>query len=236
MTADTGAHSLGWGWGCSHSMSELLRWDAPAGSIQPFCVTDCYPGTSGTDFSTESIGGVYVNHNYKVLDVDGGCNGSVAGELGGAAPGPAGWKLVFNAHQSPATKGQSSYSRGTMNQDIGFASIAADGSPGPVVWLTTTPGDEANATIARWQPAGDGIEQYVVGWSGAGDHLLARVDAAGVFLEGPIAITAQWGERDDPMREHLNGDVVWAWFDAPGATTFHLARLRSGGAAQCAKF
>jgi len=29
---------------------------------------------------------------------------------------------------------------------------------------------------------------------------------------------------------------VWAWFDAANATTLHVARLRSGGSAQCATF
>jgi hypothetical protein len=103
------------------------------------------------------------------------------------------------------------------------------------VWLTTTPENEANATIARWQPAGDASEQYVVGWSSGSTYQLARVAADGSFLEGPIAITAaKWGERDDPFRVQANGDIVWAWFDSAGSTTLKLARLRSGGDASCA--
>ena len=38
----------------------------------------------------------------------------------------------------------------------------------------------------------------------------------------------QWGRRDDPFRAHVNGDVVWAWFDDPGSTTMHVARVRAG--------
>ena len=58
--------------------------------------------------------------------------------------------------------------------------------------------------------------------------------ATGTFLEGPTTITtAKWGERDDPFRDHLNGDIVWAWFDSAGSTTLKLARLRSGGTASC---
>ncbi len=227
-----GAHTLIWDWGCSHSMSELLRYDDAAGTTLPICVTDCFPGTTGSNFATDSIGGIYLENSTKVLDVDGGCNGSVAGELGGAATGPAGWKLVFNAHQAAATNGQASYVPGTMNQDIGFASIASDKTPGAVTWLTTTSGDEANSSIAAWHPGDDATEQYVVGWSDANGHQLARVSATGGFLEGPLAVTAKWGERDDPFRVHVNGDIVWSWFDAAGDTSFHFARLRSGGT-QC---
>jgi hypothetical protein len=237
-----GAQTTQWSWGCSHSMSNLLRWNGADAKFMPACVTDCYPGTSGTDFATSSIGGIYINDRNKVMDVAGGCNGSVAGELGGGALAPNGWKIVFNAHQNPPAMGQSSYDKATMNQDIGFASIAPGLTSGAVVWLTTTAGvNEADASIERWQPAGDATEQYVVGWSIPGTtyaYDLARVSAAGAFLEGPVAVTAKakWGRRDDPFRAHVNGDVVWAWFDAASSTSFHLSRLRSGGTHTCASF
>src|SRR5690606_21417632 len=110
---------------------------AGADRFMPACVTDCFPGTSG-DFATNSIGGIYLNHDdAHVIDVAAGCNGSVAGELGGAALTPGGWALVFNAHQAPATLGQSSYDA-SMNQDIGLSMIDGALQPGPVVWLTDT--------------------------------------------------------------------------------------------------
>lgn len=233
----TGGMSTGWSWGCSHSMSELLRYDPAATAFLSACVTDCFPGTSG-DFAANSIGGVYLDRQRKVIDVDAGCNGSVAGELGGAAPNGAGWKLVWNAHQNPATPGQGSYNPSTMNQDIGFASIAADQTPGAAVWLTSTPAtDEANSSIARWRPGGDEAELYLVGWSDP-SYRLAVLSPAGAFVEGPIDVSAtvRWGERDDPFRVQANGDVVWSWFDDAGATSFHLARVRSGRTAQCASF
>lgn len=236
LDAMTGSRTLGWNWGCSHSMSELLRYSSAANQTLPICVTDCYPGTTGTNFATDSIGGVYINRNGKVRDFDGGCNGSVAAELGSAAPGMAGWKLVFNGHQNAAANGQSSYNPSTMNQDIGFVSIANNGTPGSIVWLTTTSGNEANSSIARFLPSGDSAEQYVVGWSAGTTYRLARISGVGAFLEGPITLTnTKWGERADPFRTHLNGDVVWAWFDSPGATTLKFARLRSGGTATCSK-
>ena len=65
----------------------------------------------------------------------------------------------------------------------------------------------------------------------AARYQLARITPAGGFLEGPVdvATLVQWGERDDPFRDHRNGDILWSWFDAAGATQFHLARIRAGG-------
>ena len=241
VDAASGAESTEWSWGCSHSMSNLLRFNPAADAIKPACVTDCYPGTSG-NFSTNSIGGIYINHNdAKIIDVDAGCNGDVAGELGGAALAPNGWLVAFNAHQNPATLGQGSYAPASMNQDIGIATVSSGYVTGGVVWLTTT-GDieEADASIARWQPEGSSDEQYLVGWTendGAG-YQLARIDRQGAILEGPIEVSssARWGRRDDPYRAHVQGDVVWAWFDEPGATTLHLARVASGQTPSCARF
>jgi hypothetical protein len=221
-------------------MSEVLRYEPTSRTFLSACVTDCFPGTDGDPFETTSIGGIYVDHRRKVLDVDGGCNGSVAGELGSAAPGPAGWKLVFNAHQNAATPGQSSYDTSSMNQDIGVSSIATDLTPGAVVWLTDTAGiDEQNPSIVRWQPDGDDTEQYVVGWSEPGNpatYRMAQVSATGALLASPVAIPARWGERDDPFRAHSNHDIVWSWFDSAGATSFSFARIRAGGTATCSAF
>jgi hypothetical protein len=239
--AASGTASTTWSWGCSHSMSDLLTYHPTSNAFLASCVTDCYPGTSGSNFASDSIGGVYTENRNRVMNVAAGCNGNVAGELGGAAVAPSGWKLVWNAHQGAVTMGQSSYSTSAMNQDIAFASIGSNKMlSGAVVWLTTTTGvNEADAAIARWQPEGDATEQYVVGWlEPTALYKLARVGATGTFIEAPIdvATKARWGQRDDPFRVHANRDVVWAWFDAANATTLHVARLRSGGTAQCASF
>jgi hypothetical protein len=237
-----GVEQTQWGWGCSHSMSNVLRYQPATDHIVSMCVTDCYPGTNG-DFATQSIGGIYIDGGAtKIIDVAAGCNGSVAGELGSAAVTPDGWNAVFNAHQNPAGLGQQSYDPATMNQDIGFADIGGDLVPGAVVWLTDTPEiDEDDASIARWTPEGDDAEQYVVGWhepDPAPKWWLARIDAAGAFLEGPVEATgiAAWGRRDDPFRPHTDGDVGWSWFDTPGSTTLHVARVDAGRAPECASF
>jgi len=237
LDAASGAEDTEWTWGCSHSMSNVLRYNPAVGQFMPACVTDCYPGTDG-DFATMSIGGIYLNHDdEKVMDVDAGCNGSVAGELGSAALAPNGWKLIFNAHQAPVGLGEDSYDEGTMNQDIGFSSITGDLAPGSVVWLTSTANvNESDSSIALYQPTG-ATEQYLVGWveDDGALYKLALVDAAGTFVEAAIDVTAtvQWGRRDDPFRQHFDGDVVWAWFDSAGSTTLNLARVDSGVAYTC---
>jgi len=237
-----GVEQTAWGWGCSHSMSNVLRYQPANDHIVSMCVTDCYPGTNG-DFATQSIGGIYVDGGAtKIIDVAAGCNGSVAGELGSGAVTPTGWNAVFNAHQAPAGLGQSSYDLASMNQDIGFSTIAGDLTTGAVVWLTNTPAiNEDDSSIARWLPEGDDAEQYLVGWhepDPAATWWLARVDAAGTFLEGPVDATgmAAWGRRDDPFRPHPGGDVGWSWFDMPGSTTLHVARVDAGGAPSCQGF
>jgi hypothetical protein len=241
VSADSGAEETEWPWGCSHSMSNLLTYSAAADEFLPTCVTDCYPGTEGSSFATTSIGGIYVDNRRKVLDVAAGCNGAVAGELGGAAVAPEGWKLVFNAHVGPVELGQDSYDSDTMNQDIAFASIGSDRMPsGDVVWLTETAGvNEADSALSRWQPEGDDAEQYLVGWfEPPAGYQLARLDPQGEMLEGPIDVSekARWGERDDPFRAHTNRDVVWAWFTEEGSTELHFARVRSDATAECASF
>ncbi|MGE3672296.1 MAG: hypothetical protein AB7K71_21675 [Polyangiaceae bacterium] len=239
IDAQSGAETTGWGWGCSHSMSNLLRFNPTSKEFMPVCVTDCYPGTSG-DFATESQGGVFLNHNKgKVIDVDAGCNGSVAGELGGAAIAPDGFKLVWNSHQAAMTKGQQSYDESSMNQDIGFSAITGVTTAGAVVWLTNTPNiDEADSGIARFTPADSSQEQYLVGWAEPGNsykYQLALLGPDGAFLEGPIDVSSSvaWGRRDDPFRADVNGDVIWSWFDAPGSTTLHVARVVSGSDQSC---
>ncbi|MCA9548163.1 MAG: hypothetical protein KC613_27355, partial [Myxococcales bacterium] len=221
-----GAERTGWGWGCSHSMSTVLRFHGELGQFLPVCVTDCFPGTNG-DFGAQSQGGIYLNHRGpKVIDVDAGCNGSVAGEIGSLAPAAGGWALTFNAHQAPLTQGQRGYQG--KNQDVGFVRIQGNNQVGAVVWLTTTPEDEADVSVARW-----GAAEFVVGWTVGGQgHRLARVDDAGRILEGPVDVsaTARWGKRDDPFRQHVNGDVIWAWFDRGGDTALHIGRVRSGDA------
>jgi hypothetical protein len=147
--------------------------------------------------------------------------------------------LVFNAHQQAAGLGQGSYESGNKNQDIGFSSIASNLDAGSVVWLTSTTNvDEEDSSIARFVAAGTAEEQYVVGWKEDSTYKLALVDASGAFVGAPedVSAKAQWGKRADPFRRHVNDDIVWAWFNNPGDTTLHFARIDSGGDATCSNF
>jgi hypothetical protein len=124
-----------------------------------------------------------------------------------------------------------------MNQDIGFSSITGSYTAGSVVWLTNTASiDEMDSSIARFEPAGSG-EQYLVGWvEGATNRVfkLALLGPSGSLIEAPITVTnlVQWGRRDDPFRQHFDGDVVWAWFDSAGSTTLNIGRVDAGLACQ----
>jgi hypothetical protein len=95
-----------------------------------------------------------------------------------------------------------------------------------VKWLTTTPGNENDATIAMWRTS---PLEYLVGWNASGTHEVARVAADGTIVEGPVAIAASWGERDDPFRAAGAGVVQWAWFDQAGATQLHYAYMTYSG-------
>ena len=215
LDGTSGAMSTGWSWGCSHSMSAALR-GGPTGILSA-CMTDCYPGTTGP-----AIGGVYLDRQTKVLDVLGACNGSVGGELGSLATAASGWKLVWTSHQAPATPG-GSYDPQTMNQDVAFVSIDPTRQPAAPVWLTSTPEDESNASIAQFGKA----DQYVVGWHEGAAYYVELVAGDGSVLQPPGAIAAKWGERDDPFRTDRDGNIVWAWFDAAGDSTLHFALLGS---------
>jgi hypothetical protein len=229
-------------------MSLLLRYNAGFGAegFLPVCVTDCYPGT--TDPASTPIGGIYLLSSVslpvgtppKIMDVHGNCASLVSAELGSAALAPDGWKVVFNGPRDAVVQGGDAYSSSTMNQDVGFVSVTSGPTAGAVVWLTTTPGDEADASIARWETPESSLEQYLVGWldTDTSQHFLRVVDANGANVDGDYDITAiaQWGSRDDPFRQHFNGDIVWAWFDAAGDSVLHFARVDSRGSYACQTF
>eukprot|EP00727_Mastigamoeba_balamuthi_P008486 m51a1_g426 putative vm3c_croat ame: full=zinc metalloproteinase-disintegrin-like catroriarin ame: full=snake venom metalloproteinase short=svmp (609) ;mRNA; f:28398-30508 len=230
VAQSNGADTSGWGWGCSHSMSNLINFNANSRTWAPVCVSDCYPGTTSSDFATGSVGGVYTwaSSKYKIKDLCAGCNGDVAGELGSMAAAPAGgWKLVFNGHQGAAQLGQKSYDKSSMNQDIAFATMNKDGSiNGTVVWLTTTAGvNEDDPSIARF--LGVSGERYLVGWRSGLSYFLAEVDGSGSFLSGPTNVTghAAWGKRDDPFRSAQDGSVAWV-YSPTGSTDLRVVTVK----------
>ena len=236
LTATSGAHTLGWNWGCSHSMSELLRYDSAAAKALPMCVTDCYPGTTGSNFPTDSIGGVYLDNATDVRNVDGGCNGSVAGELGGAAPARR-----VGSSCSTRTRTSRPMVELVLYVDDESGHRVRDHRDQQHAWrgrMAIDHCDEREQRLDRSLATGRRRDRTVRGRldrdRATPVYKLARVTAAGAFIEGPVTMGARWGERDNPFRDHLNGDIVWSWFDAAGGTSFHFARVHSGGTATCA--
>ncbi|KNC85352.1 hypothetical protein SARC_02444 [Sphaeroforma arctica JP610] len=199
--------------GCSRSMSILLNYNPSltvSEAFLPVCVTDCYPGTQGSNFSSKAIGGIYINKENRVIDVAGECSGNVGAELGGVAPDGQYWRMVFNSHQAEAPFGQTGYVTG--NQDIEFVSIDNTRNiDGPVVWLTnTTDIQESDAGIARFIEPATNTVKFLVGW--VEDDVFFKLglyssDGNLTESEGIEDVTqsAAWGNRDDPFRTLSSG-------------------------------
>jgi len=234
VNAATGASTKIWNWGCSHSMSNLLSFHPQLNQTLSLCVTDCYPGTSGTDFETNSIGGLYTEDRNLLQQMAGGCNGCVGGEVGMVAPVyGAGWVVIFNSHSSSVGKGQAACTS-DYNQDIGLAFVSTSKTlSGSVKWLKKSTGDEVDPGLARFGPfcgkgncpAGQSTEWFLVGWKTSTTRVLGFMDSTGAMQAGPFDVTkvningvstsVSWGARDDTWRTLDDGSV--AWLEAPAS-------------------
>ncbi|NUO48908.1 MAG: hypothetical protein HOV80_08640 [Polyangiaceae bacterium] len=74
LDADGNPSGGGWGWGCSHSMDQLLG--TSGAMLAPICISDCYPQK-----------GVFFNHDQTMLidDPTANCAGGFTTILGGIA-------------------------------------------------------------------------------------------------------------------------------------------------------
>jgi hypothetical protein len=74
----------GWGWGCSHSMDQLLT--TSASTLAPICISDCYPQK-----------GIWFGHDQSMLidDASANCAGGYSTILGGIAGVPDGFWITF---------------------------------------------------------------------------------------------------------------------------------------------
>lgn len=74
LDADGSPIAAGWGWGCSHSLDQLLGTNDTA--FAPICISDCYPEK-----------GVFYNHDQTMLidDPSANCMGGYTTLLGGIA-------------------------------------------------------------------------------------------------------------------------------------------------------
>ena len=200
----------GWGWGCSHSMAELVGYHTNAAGFTVFCTTDAFPDPPG----------LKMNHYTTVFRGDGNQGGLVSVQLGQMAESETGWKVAFNALDTASSEAYG----------VGLATV---GGPTPgVVWLTATDGtDERDPVMAR---IGSQVpERYLVGWRTRNNGVfhIGVIDNAGVFLEGPEDMSATgpgWGNRDDSFRPTANGSIAWLEGSA-GSTTLRLYRYSETG-------
>lgn len=236
VNATTGTPTTVWNWGCSHSMSNLLSYHPVLNTTLSLCVTDCYPGTSGS-FDTGSIGGLYTDGRSLLQLMNAGCNGNVAGEIGMIVPiYNESWAVIFNGHRKKSERGQKTYSTKTHNQDVAIAFVNSSGKlAGSVKWLTDTGEDEADPGLARYgafcnsetcKGFGQRENVFLAGWKRGADRFLAYLLSDGEIRAGPynvsrlvldgVETTVSWGARDDTWRTLSDGSV--AWLDAPNDT------------------
>ncbi|MBX3272456.1 MAG: hypothetical protein KF729_19510 [Sandaracinaceae bacterium] len=182
----------GWGWGCSHSME--VRIVQGASGIGPLCVSDCFPGK-----------GVYFSHRTELFeDPSGDCRGRVDTRLGGIAPVAGGFLAAFSTPH------------GRASRDVALVRVGDDRSVSAPVWVTDAAGDDADVHLAAF--AGGAL----VGWTAGGADRLARVDAAGVLVEGPVDLPAGLARASDFVP--LPGGAV-AWVTTMGSS-LAIAHLR----------
>jgi hypothetical protein len=197
----------GWGWGCSHSLAELVGYHTNLDQFVAVCSSDCYPGK-----------GIFISNSYQVYEADGNCAGSVSAQLGQIAPGEGSWKLLFNALDRPCCGGH------------GIALATIDESyQSSFTWLTNTDGaHERDPAIARLGSDGQ-AERYLVGWTTTDDSVywLGVIDGEGNFLAGLEEVTSVdvlWGNRDDSFRTRADGSISWVQGD-PTSTELRLFRF-----------
>ena len=228
----SGEYKTIWGWGCSHSMSNLLSYHPILNKTLAICVTDCYPGTSG-EFKENSIGGLYTEDRNLLQTMAGGCNGCIGGEVGMVAPiYEGGWAVIFSSHSEDLGKGQAACSS-QYTQDIGVAIVDTEKKlASPVLWLTQTPESEIDPALARYgafcgngtcEKAGQKEQMFMIGWKQTQGGRIAFMDTTGLIRAGPYDVSnvqidgkttsVSWGGRDDTWRTLDDGSI--AWLEAP---------------------
>lgn len=185
-----------WDWGCSHSME--VRIEHNGTRLGPVCSSDCYPSK-----------GVHFDHRTAQLYTDemgSNCAGGYGTSLGGVVPMTDGFWVSFTATDM----------RGS--HDVAIARVGNDGRADAPIWLTTDAVRDGSVHAARY---GAG---FVVAWSAGSTDRIARFDAAGAMLEGPLDVpAADLGSASDFFVLE-GGDV--GWIAAPGGE-LALARLRA---------
>jgi hypothetical protein len=190
-------------------MAQIISYHSGLNQFTAFCSSDCY-----------SSKGILANDSRVIYPADGNCGGLVSTQLGQAAEGEGGWKVIFNALDRPCCDGKG----------IGLATL--DGSlNSSYTWLTNTSGAYERDPVLARLGTGGAVERYLVGWTTTNDGAfwLGVVNANGGYYVGPQDVTSvgvSWGDRDDSMRTRADGSVSWV-YGAPNASTLTLYRFDS---------
>jgi len=240
--SQTGEPKTIWGWGCSHSMSNLLSYHPNLNNTLSLCITDCYPGTSG-DFENNSIGGLFTEDRNRLHRISAGCNGCVGGEIGMVAPVyNGGWVVIFNSHSQFLDVGQANCRLAKYSQDVALAFITKQKTlQGDVIWLTDSDENDYDPGLARYgafcagekcKEFGQDDELFMVGWKSSRGRFIGWMNNTGQIISGPFDVTkvelngvktsVSWGSRDDTWRTLQDGSV--SWLEAPG-TPRNLLRV-----------
>lgn len=188
------ASGPGWDWGCSHSLDLRLAWDGTRAA--PVCLSDCY-----------RVKGVLLDDNDVLSDEpSGNCAGSSDAQLGGVTALPGGGFAVTFASKE-----------GRSSRDVGFVRLAANGSKSATTWVVASPAEDATPALARYGP-----DRLLLAWKEGGAGKMAVVSWDGSVLEGPVALSADWADRDD-FAAWDQGSVGWA-AGAGGALTVSTVR------------
>ena len=198
--------SGGWNFGCSHSMAQLVGYHSGDLEFTAFCSSDCYPQPPG----------LKMNYTTTIQIADGDCHGNVSLQLGQMAAAGTGWKVLFNAEDTPESEAYG----------IGFATAGGSATTS-VVWLTNTDGSTERDPVVAGLGTQD-PELYLVGWTTSNDGAfhIGRVNAAGAFLEGPEHMSSSgpgWNKRDNSFATTSENSVVWLEGSAQ-STTLRLYR------------
>jgi hypothetical protein len=203
FAADGTPASVGWAWGCSHSMEVRIAYNGAV--TGPVCASDCYPSK-----------GVFFSHNTLLYTDETGsdCGGGYATHLGGLAPTADGFWTAFTAIDN----------RSSSDVAIIFVSNTTSGGWQPQylvdapVWLTDDAVDQAGPHIAR---LGD---KLVVGWSqGSESQLVLAALDTGQPLGSPESVPAANLATAGDFFLYANNDVGWP---LASGSTIALARLR----------
>ena len=146
LDADGNAVGSGWGWGCSHSMDQLLG--VSGAMLAPICISDCYPEK-----------GVFFNHDQTMLidDPTANCAGGYTTVLGGIAGVQDGVWVLFGK------QGAGGYDMQLSKLDTSgaiAASVPIGSSAGGGLRLATYDGgllvgaSESGTTLQRYDLAG----------------------------------------------------------------------------------